>query len=184
VSLLNNTPKPRICLDANVLFSAAFSETGGARMLFRLAESKAIQILISPSALSEADKALRRKAPHALGHLAILLDKANSQIVDNAAWTEVEAWNEIVDYVPDAIVIAEAVTAGADYLVTLDRQHVLDNRQLARALPFPIGTPGDCLAWLRTSLISPYDDSPNDSPAIRDHRLNEPLAAYRTRERS
>jgi predicted nucleic acid-binding protein len=152
-------------------------------MLFRMAESRAIQILISPSVLSEADKALRRKAPHALGHLAVLLDKANSQIIDNAAWSQIEAWNEIVDYVPDAIVIAEAVSAGADYLVTLDRQHILGNRQLVHTLPLPVGTPGDCLAWLRTTLISPYDDSTYDTPAASGHRLNEGLAVYEIREK-
>jgi predicted nucleic acid-binding protein len=180
VSLLNDTPKPRICLDANVLFSAAFSETGGARMLFRLAEIKSIQILISSSVLSEADKALRRKAPDALGHLAVLLNEASCQVIDNAPWAEVEAWNEIVDYLPDAGVIAAAVGAEADYLVTLDRQHILDNKRLTQAVPLPVGTPGDCLAWLRTALISPYDDP----LAVRGHRLNETLAIYQTRETS
>ena len=183
MSLLNSTPKPKICLEANVIFSAAFSETGGARMLFRLAEIQSIQILISSSVLSKADRALRRKAPDALGHLAVWLNEANCQAIDNAPWAEVEAWNEIVDYLPDAGVIAAAVVAEAEYLVTLDRQHILDNRRLVRTLPLPIGTPGDCLAWLRTALISPYDDSPHDTPATRGHQLNDPTALYQTRER-
>lgn len=184
MSLLNNTPKPKIFLDANVLFSAVFSERGGARMLFLLAESETTQILVSPSVLSEADKALRRKAPHILGHLTVLLDKADSQIVDKATWSQVEAWNQIVDYVPDAIVIAEAVAAEADYLVTLDRQHILSNRELVHNLPFPIGTPGDCLAWLRTTLFSPYDHSSYDTPAVEGHRLNEEFAVYQARGKS
>lgn len=151
-------------------------------MLFRLAELKAAHILISSSVLSEADQALRRKAPGALGQLAIWLDRSNCQIIDDASWTELESWNEIVDYWPDAGVIAAAVAANAEYLVTLDRQHILSNKRLLRALPFPIGTPGDCLAWLRTTLFSPYDDSPYDTPDIRGHRLNEALAIYRARE--
>ena len=188
MSLLSNIPKPKIYLDANALFSAAFSERGGARLLCRLAEFHVVKILTSPSVLSEADQALRRKAPHVLGHLAILLDAANCQVVDDAPWAEVESWNEIVGYGPDAGVVAAAIAAEADYLVTLDRRPSvpdgMGNKRLTQMLPLVVGTPGDCLAWLRTSLISPYDDSPNGSPAIRDHRLNEPLAAYRTRERS
>ena len=184
MSLLNNTPKPRIYLDANVLFSAAFSERGGARLLCRLAEFHVATILTSPSVLSEADQALRRKAPHALGHLAILLDAANCQVVDDAPWAEVESWNEIVGYGPDAGVVATAVAAKAEYLVTLDRRHILNNKRLVQRLPLVVGTPGDCLAWLRTTLISPYDTSPYDSPAIRGHQLNEPPATYPIRERS
>jgi predicted nucleic acid-binding protein len=151
-------------------------------MLFRLAEFKITQILIGSSVLSEADKALRRKAPQALGHLAIMLDEANCQIVDDAPWGEVESWNEIVDYLPDASVIATAIAAEAEYLVTLDRRHILSNKRLLQTLPFPVGTPCDCLAWLRTTLISPYDDSPYDTLSTRGHRLNQEPAIYQTRE--
>ena len=184
MSLLNNTQKPTIFADASVLFSSAFSESGGARLLFRLAEFHVATILISPAVLSEAEQALRRKAPQALGHLALLLDAANSQVVDNAPLQEVAFWNQIVGYGPDAGVIATAVAAGAEYLVTLDRRHILGNKQLLQSLPLVAGTPGDCLAWLRTTLISPYDTSPYDSPAIQGHQLNEPPAVYPIRERS
>ena len=63
------------------------------------------------------------------------------------------------------------LVAGRPLLVLASRRH--RGRRL-----------GDCLAWLRTTLISPYDDSPSDTPTIRGHRLNEPLATYRTREAS
>ena len=102
MSLLNSTLKPKIFFDANVLLSGTLSERGGARLLFRLAEFHVATILISPAVLREAEQALRRKAPQVLGHLALLLDAANSQIVDDASWTEVESWNELVNYVPDA----------------------------------------------------------------------------------
>jgi hypothetical protein len=46
-------------------------------------------------------------------------------------------------------VLAAAIAAQVDYFVTLDRQHFLTNEPLRAALPFPIGTPGDCLAWHR-----------------------------------
>ena len=151
-------------------------------MLLRLAEFQVVEILIPSSVLSEADKALRRKAPDALGHLAILLDEANCQVVDDAPWVEVESWNEIVDYAPDAGVIATAIAAKAEYLVTLDRRHILGNKRLVQTLPLAAGTPGDCLAWLRTALVSPFDDSPHDTFAIGGDQLNENPAIYQTRE--
>jgi len=53
-----------------------------------------------------------------------------------------------VGYRPDAQVVAEALTIHADYLVTFDRKHLIENPK-AVGLPFPIGTPGDFLAWYR-----------------------------------
>jgi predicted nucleic acid-binding protein len=52
----------------------------------------------------------------------------------------------VVDYPPDARILAEALAAKVDYLVSLDRKHLVGN---PRALehPFSIGTPGDFLAW-------------------------------------
>jgi hypothetical protein len=58
----------------------------------------------------------------------------------------------------------------------------LNNKRLVQRLPLAVGTPGDCLAWLHSTLLSPYDDPPRDSSALDNHRLNEPLAAYQTGE--
>ena len=59
----------------------------------------------------------------------------------------------VVDYQPDAYILAEALAAEVDYLVSLDRKHLVGNPR-ASELPFPIGTPGDFLAWFRTQLQS------------------------------
>jgi hypothetical protein len=37
--------------------------------------------------------------------------------------------------------------------VTLDRQHLLGNEALADACDFPVGTPGDALAWWRAKVL-------------------------------
>ena len=47
----------------------------------------------------------------------------------------------------DGRVLADAWQARADFFITLDRQHFLDNEHLRAALPFPLGTPGDFLLW-------------------------------------
>jgi predicted nucleic acid-binding protein len=53
----------------------------------------------------------------------------------------------------DGRVLADAWEAGADFFVTLDRQHFLDNEPLCSALPFTLGTPGDFLLWYRQNYI-------------------------------
>jgi hypothetical protein len=53
------------------------------------------------------------------------------------------------------IVLAAAQSSGADYFVTLDRVHFLDNPALKSVVSFPIGRPGDFLAWYRDNLPIP-----------------------------
>ena len=57
----------------------------------------------------------------------------------------------LVGYLPDAQVLAEAVGAGGDYFVSLDRKHIVGNPKM-EGLAFRIGTPGEFLAWYRASI--------------------------------
>jgi len=58
----------------------------------------------------------------------------------------------VVDYQPDAEVLAEVLVIGVDYFVSLDRKHLVGNPR-AGQLAFPIGTPGDFLEWYRERLM-------------------------------
>jgi hypothetical protein len=62
----------------------------------------------------------------------------------------------VIGYVPDAQVVAEALALGVDYMVSLDREHLVGNPR-AGELPFPIGTAGDFMAWYRERLIEAED---------------------------
>lgn len=152
MSLLNNTPKPRVFLDSSALFAAILSTAGGARLILHLAEGGAVDVVISAHVLAEVESALRRKVPETLGYLALLLDRANCQIVTNPPLEQVRTWEKLVSYLPDAAVLAAAAGVQADYLVTLDRRHLLENPHLTSSPPLPIGTPGDFLTWLRRRL--------------------------------
>jgi predicted nucleic acid-binding protein len=152
VSSESNTQKPKVFLDASALFAGVFSSAGGARMLLKLAEGNMIDLLISSQVLAEVEGALRRKAPEALGHLALLLDRAGVRVLPNPPLAQVEDWAEVVPYLPDAAVLAAAAIEEVDYLVTLDRAHLLGNERLPTQVPPLVGTPGDCLAWYRARL--------------------------------
>jgi predicted nucleic acid-binding protein len=61
----------------------------------------------------------------------------------------VQLCQRFLNYADDAVVLAAAIDAQADYFVTLDRQHFLSNPLVPATLPLPLGTPGDFLAWFR-----------------------------------
>ena len=145
--------KVRVFLDTSALFAGIWSEQGGARMLLKLGEMEVIRLLVSPQVIAEIDAVLRRKAPHLLGLLALLLDEANVEILTQPSEEARKRASGLVTHPGDALVLAAALDARPDYFVTLDRAHFLDNDRLTQAVPFPVGTPGDFLAWWRTEAV-------------------------------
>lgn len=141
-------PEARVFLDTSALFAAVLSAVGGARALLKLGEAGAIEVWVGPTVLQEADEVFRRKAPDLLPLLAGLLHRAQVQIGPAAAEEQQARVAAVVDDAPDAHIVAEALACQADYLVTHDQEHLLRNPRLSD-LPCVVGTPGDCLAWLR-----------------------------------
>jgi predicted nucleic acid-binding protein len=145
---------PDIFLDTSALFSGIWSETGGARMLLKLGEAQAIKLHVSSQVLTEIENVVRRKSPQSLGALALLLNRGRISVCFRPSADHVVKCQSLVEYEPDAVVLAAAWEAGVDYFVTLDRKHFLSNEKLHNTAPFKIGTPGSCLAWYRNQLTS------------------------------
>ncbi|MBI1882370.1 MAG: PIN domain-containing protein [Chloroflexi bacterium] len=145
--------KVSVFLDTSALFAGIWSAEGGARMILKLGEAQVIRILVSSQVLSEIENALRRKAPDALGVLALLLNQSNAEVTPTPTLEMVQQSEILTGHAGDAQVLAAAWQAQADYLVTLDRAHFLDNLALREAVSFPLGTPGDFLAWYREKLV-------------------------------
>ena len=144
----------KVFLDTSALFAAVYSETGGARLLLKLGEAEAIELWAGPWVLRETDAVLDRKSPGSKPYFAVLLDRARMRVGTEAVQEALDQALSAVDYQPDAQVVAEALTIHADYFVTFDRKHLIENPQTA-ALPFPIGIPGDFLAWYRNRITIP-----------------------------
>ncbi len=145
--------RPEIFLDTSALFAGLWSEAGGARQILKLAEAGLVTPAVSPQVLSEIENNLRRKAPDLLGKLAVLLDRVGLVLAGSAPESRYEAALALTGHPGDGRVLADAWEAGADFFVTLDRQHFLDNEPLRAVLPFPLGTPGDFLLWYRQNYI-------------------------------
>jgi predicted nucleic acid-binding protein len=111
----------RVFLDANVLFSAAYSPSGRAGALFRLAADGRCALVVSPHVIEEANRNLRVKAPDTtkkLHELLILVERTREAPPKLVVWAREKGLPD-----KDAPVLAAAVTTGADILTTGDRTH-------------------------------------------------------------
>lgn len=109
----------RLFLDANVLFSAAHRETGSMRILFRLADAGACELVASPYAIDEARRNIARKHPQRSTDLESLV--ARLVVCAEASAANVEWAAALPLQAKDAPILAAAVAAGATILATGDK---------------------------------------------------------------
>ena len=110
----------KLFLDANILFTAAYSEQGISRTLFRLAGAGRCSLITSAYAADEARRNLAVKAPTVLPEFGNLLEAAD--IVREPAPAVVARMKQLPLTEKDAPIMAAAVESGADILVTGDRR--------------------------------------------------------------
>lgn len=112
----------RVFLDANLLFSAAISPGGVARAIFDLARRHEIIVLfVSGYAVEEALGNLQRKQAGQVSELLSLLDGIG--YVEPPPARLVERLKDSVADPNDLPILAGAIWAEADLLVTGDRKH-------------------------------------------------------------
>ena len=144
----------KVFIDTSALFAGIWSREGGGRMVLKLGEAGAIRLLVSPQVMRELEGALRRKAPQAMGALALILERSGVEITESPPEETIQDALKLVDHLGDARILAAVLTAGVDYFITLDKEHFLENRAVMESTSIPIGTPGDFLAWFRGGLKS------------------------------
>jgi predicted nucleic acid-binding protein len=142
-------PRVKVFIDTSALFAGIWSAEGGGRLLLHLGENHSIQLLVSSQVLTEIEDVIRGKAPETLARLALLLEYSGVIVAPPPSQGTLEKCQALVNYPGDALVIASAWESHVDYFVTLDRKYFLNNLALRNILPFPIGTPGDVIAWLK-----------------------------------
>ena len=127
----------KVFLDSSVLFTAVNSPTGGSAKLFTLQK---ILLTTSPYVLTEVERNIRKKLfKHHLerffmlvAKLEIIEQKPDIKLIEKAKKAIVEK---------DAVILAEAKQAKADFLVTLDRNHFLTEKAKNFIKPVKIVTP-------------------------------------------
>ena len=123
----------RVFLDANVYFAGCFSSTGASSLLLTLASHSRFRVVASRLVLREAERNLRRKAtPNIVQAFHRFLKATRITIVSTPSDTTLRRYEAAI-HPKDVPVLAAAVAAKADYLVTLDRRHFLTRAVLVRA---------------------------------------------------
>lgn len=110
----------KLFLDANIIFTAAYSSRGSSRFLFSIAETGAVTLCTSLYALDEAKRNLVLKAADKLPTLETLspyLAIVPEPQPDKVAWAALHSLPP-----KDAPIMAAAVSCKADMLVTGDRR--------------------------------------------------------------
>ena len=146
--------KIKVFLDSSTVIAGVISSSGAARVLLVMSENGQIESFISEQVIAESERSIARKVPRALPELRQTLKDANLKVVHNPTHEEIKENLYLIDDPDDVPILLAAMKANADYLVTHNRRHFLDDPKVAERAGIQIGTPGDILAWIRENLNS------------------------------
>ena len=110
----------KLFLDANVIFTAAYSAQGLSRGLFRLAAAGKCSLCTSAFAHEEAVRNIHIKAPGKIADLAALMKLIDILPEPHPKWVTLAAGLPLAT--KDAPVLAAALQGKADIFVTGDRR--------------------------------------------------------------
>lgn len=136
----------KVFFDSSVIIAGLKSASGGSRVTLVLAEKRKITPIVSPLVLKEVKRNVGRKfGKKELLKFASWLSKARPQIV-SLFFREIAPYRRFVS-AKDAHVLAGAVKAKVQFLLTLDRRHLLQLENES-TLPFKVITPGELIRLL------------------------------------
>ena len=125
---LSVTTMTRVVLDSSVLISAFLTEGGTAHQVLRAARGGAFVLCLSREILEETRSSLREKVKTIRRYYGYTDERIEEHIADLAALAELAGELPAIKAVPldprDDAIVATAIAAGADYLISGDR-HLL-----------------------------------------------------------
>lgn len=139
----------RVFVDASVLVAGAGSRTGASRAVLVMAEIGLYQLVVCRQVLDEAERNLRKKLPAALPIFAQMMDAIGPEIVPDPSQEEVIRWQSVIE-AKDAPILAAAVIAAPDWLLTLDVKDFISSARVAEKSGLRIAVPADFVRAIRT----------------------------------
>jgi predicted nucleic acid-binding protein len=141
------TPSNSVFVDSSVLIAAAISANGAARDLLLRGFRCDLVLYISDDVLTETERNLSRKAPEAVGDFHTFRDLLACRLV-NPPPSLVVSTAQVVEF-KDAPIVAAAIRAGAGYLATYDRKHLLSQKEaILTQFGIIVATPDEALGAL------------------------------------
>ena len=144
--------KIKVFLDSSAVIAGVISSTGAARVLLVMSETGQIEIFISEHVITESERSLARKVPHALPEFRQTIKDAQPRIIKNPTQQEIKDHLYLIADPEDVPIVLAAMKANVDYLATHNRKHFIDDPKVTERSGIKIGTPGDVLVWLRENL--------------------------------
>lgn len=141
-------PKSKIFFDSSALVAGILSASGAAKALLQFAEIEILDVVISEQVVAETERTLAKKSPRNLPDFRLAIKVVRPIIVKETP-KEVQKCLAMISDPDDAPILAAAIKAKVDFLITHDRKHFLDDPKVAKKSGLQIGTPGDALAWLK-----------------------------------
>lgn len=135
--------------DASVLVAAAYSPTGGSALLLAACRAGGFRAQITYAILWESIKALSEASQEVTQRLLYWLGEIVWEFLPVPSAETLVQYQQYVAP-DDAHVLAAAVEGGSEYLLTLDRRHILAAIQVIKqaGLTISIMRPGDFIQQL------------------------------------
>ena len=133
----------KVFIDTNVLIAGVASVTGASATILDLCEAESIQMVISRQVLIEADRNFSSKLPGLVTQFRQFIRNLAPLMVEDPPATAVERAAALTAQ-KDASILAAALEAKVDYLITLDKKHFLKHK-VKKNIPIEICTPADFL---------------------------------------
>jgi len=142
--MANRSPKPRIFIDADVLFAGAASpnEHNASLVILRMAEITLIEAVTSVQVITEVERNLKEKIPGSLPAFQMLVSRC-FQVVSDPTMPEIKALSKAAD-AKDLPILAAAVRGGCVYLTTYNIRHFQPGEESVTVLK-----PGDLVQRIR-----------------------------------
>lgn len=134
----------KIFLDANIYISALASPLGPSGRLLTLARGNRFKVVTADFLLLEVERNLKKKLPEALSYFYEDITGINFEFVSKIQPKIIQEYEQILDYKPDALVLAACDHSRSKILVTLDKKHLLKD-EIRNSVPFEIIRPEDLL---------------------------------------
>lgn len=137
----------RIFIDSSVLFSATYSPRGHSRDLILKAVRGEIVLVISKLVLAETALNLEKEVKDKLYLLGFIEEFVSFEFVQPTK-RQVLVASKLVEP-KDAAIVAAAKKAKVDFLVTLDKKHLLGKSVIAKFIEADIVTPHEVVKRLK-----------------------------------
>lgn len=114
--------RARIFLDANVIFSGLYSPSGPCAAILRAHIAGDVHVVVSRQVLDEVIRTLKRKQSALLGRFYVVLEQFPFEVQPDPPASAVDRLAVLISP-PDAPILAAAIAADVDALVTGNTRH-------------------------------------------------------------